>query len=133
MWISGFSIDIGLFDGEFEFGHVGRAAFEFVENGLRDEYLSGQFEQRQGVCLFEVYQRASIGNDQSTYREYSSLQSPLHVFLDCLTGGLNLRNEFGTELLDSLLTRDFVVEISADDHVSIQRLDTWLDSLLDNR
>jgi hypothetical protein len=45
MWIHGVHVDIGPFDGEFEFGHVGRSVFEFVENCLRNEYLSSQFEQ----------------------------------------------------------------------------------------
>jgi hypothetical protein len=45
MWIHGVDVDIDLFDGELEFGYVGRAAFEFVENGLRNEYLASQFEQ----------------------------------------------------------------------------------------
>ncbi len=45
MWIHGIDVDIGLCDGELEFGYVGRAVFEFVENGLRNKYLASQFEQ----------------------------------------------------------------------------------------
>ena len=46
MWIRRFEIAIHLVDGEIEFGNVSRTTFEFIKNGLRDEYLTGQFEQR---------------------------------------------------------------------------------------
>ena len=45
MWIHRFHVDIGSFDGEVEFGDIGRAAFEFVENSPGNEHLARQFEE----------------------------------------------------------------------------------------
>jgi hypothetical protein len=51
MWIRRFGADIEPFHGTFEFGDIGRTTFEFVENGLRNEHLTSQFERRQRVRL----------------------------------------------------------------------------------
>jgi len=73
-------------------------------DGFRTEYRAGQFQQREGICLFEVNQGASVSNDESTHRGYSGLQSPRHVFLDCLTGSLDLFDDVDAEVLDGVRT-----------------------------
>lgn len=133
MWIHRFGVDIDRFRGEFEPGDIGRTAFEFVENGLRNEHFTSQFEQRQDIRLGKMYRRTRVGNDQSAHQEYSGLKSPLHVLFDRVSGGFDLLDDVDTELFDCLLTSDLVGEIPVDNHVPVQRLDTCLDSLLDNR
>ena len=72
-------------------------------DGFRDEYRASQFEQLEGIRLFEV-QGANVSNDESTHRGHSGLQSPRHVVLDCLTGSLDLFDDVDAEVLDGVRT-----------------------------
>ena len=81
------------------------------------------------------YDRPQSGGRSSTdsQQSLSGLESPLYVFLDCISGGFDLFDDFDAELINCLLTRNLVGEIPSNEHVAIQRLDTGFDCPLDDR